>query len=111
LSRILATTELNVNKSGQSSTAAAELSTTHSPMMPESARPLGAALSTVQSETSGTNIQCSERGQDLTVEELEEMLKRKRIADKKNQVKADNKEKKTVQTRSTSLQRNFKNKQ
>ena len=82
--------------------------------IPEAANPREAVLPATLPETTGENVQGINRVQDLTVGELEEMLKKKKMAERKNQKKADNenplKEKKPVRNRSASLRRNSENK-
>ena len=90
--------------------ANAEAPETQDSAMLEPAEPLAAVLPTTQLETTGTSAQRIKKGLDLTVDELEEMLREKRKADKKNQGKTDFKEKKAMKTRSTSLRRNTENK-
>ena len=111
LTEIMATTELGTNMPGQYNTGAAEVTVTQ---ILEAAKPTEAVLPATLPETTGENVQGINRVQDLTVGELEEMLKKKRMAEKKNQKKADNenplKEKKPVRNRSASLRRNSENK-
>ena len=90
---------------------AAEVTVTQ---IPEAAKPTEAVLPATLPETTGENVQGINRVQDLTVGELEEMLKKKKMAERKNQKKADNEnplnEKKPVRNRSASLRRNSENK-
>jgi hypothetical protein len=111
LTRILASTELNVDESELCNKANAEAPETQDSAMLEPAEPLAAVLPTTQLETTGTSAQRIEKGLDLTVDELEEMLREKRKADKKSQGKTDIKERKSMKTRSASLRQNTENKQ
>ena len=108
LTKVLASTELNANESELCNTSTAEVLTTQDSTMLESEGPPAAVMQ--DTRTTGASAQSIEKGQDLTVNELEEMLRKKRNEDKKNPGKTDNKEKKTMRTRSTSLRRNTENK-
>jgi hypothetical protein len=96
LAKTLATTSLTVNTTTEDDDEGAEIST----IALESARTSGATLPPPETGTAG-NISTPE---SLTVEELEELLKKKRNADAKTQGK-DTLGKKNTRTRSTSLRR------
>ena len=108
LTKVLASTELNANESELCNTSTAEVLTTQDSTMLESEGPPAAVLP--DTRTTRTSAQSIEKGRDLTVDELEEMLRKKRNEDKKSQEKTNNKERKAMRTRSTSLRQNAENK-
>jgi len=101
LVKFLAKIKLNVNTMAMGGMGVAEELEVHGLTKPELSKPTGASLPPVEAKTRrmSTNVQHDMRApESLTVEELEEMLKKKRNANMKSQGK-DNKEKKNTSTR------------